>query len=384
MAFQRQSMEQIVDKMISWSQGVSSRILDYRVGSKIRTIYEAVALVIEEQYDKIYRALKQLIENNMYAMLGFDKIPATYTTGYVTFSRTTAADQPYYIAAGTMLLSNATETSAPLKFRTVVDAIIATGTTSVDVLVACTVAGIQGNVPANSLVTFIQKPSGVDSVTNNGDFTNGKDEETKEAQKARFQDFMEAQARGVLQAIEYGARQAQVIDSSTGVDVITEAVTAAKATEDLVNNKGVVTLYIWNGVSTASQTLINNVSQILAGYYDADGNPIYGYKAAGILVNIVSATVIYAKIKLQVTPDSTTTLDDLKDQINGAISRYFASLTFGQTAIQSALQANIKNIGGVADVKLYFSTDNGTTWTMNNITSASTQIVAVVLPVTYA
>jgi hypothetical protein len=93
MAFERKSMESIVDKMVSWAQGVSTQLTDFRVGSKVRTLMEAVAVVVEELYDKIFRALKELIERNIYAVIGFDKIPAVYTTGMATFGRSTPADQ---------------------------------------------------------------------------------------------------------------------------------------------------------------------------------------------------------------------------------------------------------------------------------------------------
>ena len=109
MNFDRKSMEQIVDKMVVWTQGVTTGLTDFRIGSKIRTIYEAVAIVVEEMYDKTFRSLRQIVEENIYTILGFDKIPATYATGEITFSRTTIADTNYYIPAGTSVLSRATQ-----------------------------------------------------------------------------------------------------------------------------------------------------------------------------------------------------------------------------------------------------------------------------------
>lgn len=381
MAFQRQTMENLLDKMISWAQGCSTQLTDFRVGSKIRTLYEAVAVIIEEQYDKTFRALRQLIEENLYAALSFDKIPATYSTGTVTFSRNTVADQNYYIAKNTTVLSKATEYVAPIKFYTVADAVIPVGSTSIDVEVICSIAGTDGNVSADYIVDFLQKPTGVDYVTNKKAFTNAKDEETKEAQKLRFQEFMEAQARGLLQSVEYGAKTASVVDSTT--NAVIERVVQCRAIEDLPARKGEVDLYVWNGVGAISATLKASIQKILVGYYNDAGEPIYGYKSAGVIVNIYSAPTKVVLLKLQVTPETWTTLDSaLKATIANEINRYFAALKLGSTLVQTALEANIKGIAGVYDVKLYLSTDGGATWSTDNIDVEDIQI-AVASTITY-
>lgn len=379
MSFERKSMEYLVNRMITWTQGVSTKLTDFRIGSKIRTIYEAVAVVIEEQYDSMYRALKQLIEENLYAMMGFDKIPASYASGLATFSRSTPADQDYIIPAGTSVLSKATEYNAPMKFYTTEDAVLAVGTTFIKVLVVCETPGVRGNIAAETLTTFVQKPLGVEEVTNMGDFESGKEEETRDEQKGRFQDFVKSQARGVLQAIEYGAKLAKRYDSTTGN--VMEEVLQAKAFEDLVNKRGQVDLYIWTG-GLASNEIKAEVDKLMLGYTDSDGNPVYGYKPAGVSVNIYSASRVWVRLRLQVTPESTTTLDELKPRIESELNVYFSSLKLGQTVVQSAVQANIARIDGVQDAKLYMSLDNGATWSMDNVTTAA-QEIAYIDTITY-
>lgn len=382
MAFERKSMEYLVNRMITWTQGVSSKLTDFRIGAKTRTLMEAVSLIVEEIYDKLYRTLRQLIEDNLYAVFGFSKIPKTYTTGTVTFSRSTAATQDYTIMAGTMVLSQATQYSPPIRFYTTVEAVLLNGTSSIDVPVICDISGEQGNVTAGAINSFVQKPIGIEAVTNAKDFVTGKEEETSENQKARFQEFIQAQTRGVLQSIEFGAKQAKIIDTVTGDPL--EYVEQAKALEDLVNRKGEVDLYICNGVGPVSQALIDAVVKLLDGSYDANGNPIYGYKSAGILVNIYSAPSIYVTIKLIIEVEPYATLSDLKPTIESEISRYFAELTLGQTVVQSAIEANVKKISGVYDVKLYVSTDNGINFSMDNIVIEETARALFKGPVIYA
>ena len=382
-------MEYLVNRMIGWVRGVSTRLTDFRVGSKNRALLEAVAIIVEELYDKVFRGLRQLIEDSIYAIFDFSKTPVTYTTGIVTFSRSTPADQNYPITAGTMLMSQATQYNSPIRFYTSADSILAVGTMSVDVPVICALPGTQGNIPAGSLITFIQKPNGTEAVTNALEFTSGAEEESKESQKLRFQEFFEAQARGPLQAIEYGARLAKLVDPTTGIT--TEAVLQAVALEYLPERKGEVDLYVWNGVGVASSVLITAINTILEGYYDLDNNPVYGYSSAGIQVNVYSAPTKTVVVKVVAVAESTTTLDLLKPAIEAEISRYFAGLKLGklatqegQTVIQSALQSNIKRIDGVSDVKLYLSIDGGVTFTMDNVLVAETQIALVQYPIVYA
>lgn len=381
MAFERKSMEYITNRMINWAQGVSTKLTDFRVGSKSRTLIEALAVVVEEQYDKVFRGLRQLIEDNIYAIFSFSKVPVVYTTGVVTFSRSSPADQNYLIPAGTMLMSQATQYNSPIRYYTSVDALLATGEMSVDVDVICDLPGVQGNIPSGSLITFVQKPAGIETVTNMLEFITGKEEESKEDQKSRFQAFMEAQTRGVLQAIELGAVQAKVLDQVTGATL--EYIIQAQAVEYLPERIGEVDLYIFNGSGEASPEIKTAVAKILDGYYNADGSPVYGYRPAGILVYIYSAPIIYVTIRLEVTSEAYTTTELLKPLIETEIVLYFAKLKLGQVVVQTALEANIKKIKGVYDVKLYLSSDDGVTYSMDNVSGEQFSIALPKAPIIY-
>lgn len=380
MSFERKSMEYLVNRMIVWVQGVTTRLSDFRVGSKNRALLEALALVVEEMYDKLFRSIRKLIEDNIYAIFGFDKVPAIYATGLVTFSRSTPADQNYTILAGVTLASQASQYSSPVKFYTTADSILAIGTLSVDVPVICAQSGTIGNIESGTLTTFIQKPLGIEAVTNTLGYGIGAVEETNAEQKLRFQEFFEAQARGVLQSIEYGAKLAKILDPATGEP--TEVVVQALAVEDLPDHKGEVYLYVWDGVGELSAELTTAVQTILAGYYDSNGNPVYGYKPAGILVTIRTAPMKLVALKVLATPEGTT-LDLLKPAIEAEIALYFSSLKLGQEFVQSALQSNIKEIDGVYDVKLYLSIDDSATFTMDNVAIDDTEIAFMQGPVVY-
>jgi|HigsolmetaAR203D_1030402.scaffolds.fasta_scaffold05033_4 uncharacterized phage protein gp47/JayE len=379
MAFERKSMEVIVQRMVDWTRGASTKFTDFRVGSRIRTMYEAVGLVVEEYYDRVHRAMKTMIEQNVYAAMGFEKQPAVYATGAVTFSRTTPADTNYLIPAGTIVRTRATATSAPVNFRTTVDAVIAVGQTSVTVPVICQTPGTVGNVDAGTITNFLTKPTGVDAVTNANPLSNGREEETPDEQKSRFQKFISSLSRGTLPAIEYGATTAVITDENG--DVI-ERVVDARAFEFIPERLGEVDVYIWNGVGQASQDLIDEVQKILHGYYDSNGKPVYGYKPAGIMVTVYSASAADVYIRINIKPEDGVELEELKPYIEREIADFFSALKQGDTLIQTALETRVKLIDGIYDVKIELSTD-GETYSYDNITAGTTEILVPHAPYTY-
>lgn len=372
--YERRSMEQIVSDMIRWTRGTTSRITDFRVGSKARTLYESVGVIVEGWYDRTWRAMRALIEDNIYAVIGFDKRPATYARGIVRASRSTPATDNLYIQAGTELLSRASQYRAPTKYRTTEDALLQVGHTFVDIPVVADVSGEDGNTGAGNIVEFVNKPTGVDSVTNPLPIEGGKPEETKEEQKSRFQAFIEANARGILQSVEYGAETATVMNDS---GEIIERVLQAKAIEYLPERRGEIDVYIWNGTGEASEELISEVQKISKGYYEEDGTPVYGYKAGGIILNVYTAPIRYVTIKLEITPEDWSTSEELEPMAEQAVALHFSGKNQGAEFIQTALEAEIKFLEGMKDVKLYISTDGGETFTTDNVVTDEQEVIMV-------
>lgn len=378
--FDRVSLEQILTLMFNWTMGITSKLTDFHVGSKLRTLYEAVGLVVEDLYDKVYRAIKVTIPANIYAVFDFSKIPATYASGDITFTRLTPADKDYLIVAGTMVYTVSTASTQALGYKLSADITLLTGTSSIKGLCVCTTAGSAGNTASNTITSVPLKPVGIDSVTNATAFSNGAEEETSAAQKARFQNFINAQAKGVLQSIEYGAELSVVADANS---IVTEQVVQAVAFEYLPERKGEVDVYLWNGINGASAALIAAVKKNLYGYYDESGRAIFGFKPAGILANVYSVLLKNVTIKLLITPESWTDLPTVKPLAEAEIDTFFAELSIGQTLVQTALEALIKDIDGINDVKLSLSLDT-TIFNDSNVTVQAFELPIAVKPILYA
>lgn len=116
------------------------------------------------------------------------------------------------------------------------------------VSVVADVAGANGNVAANTVIKFIQKPAGVDEVTNPSAFSLGLDKESDDAFRNRIKQFIASLARCTVDAIETGVLGAQ--DPDTGATIL-----FAKIVEDIVE-RGNVELFVDDGTGSAESVAV--------------------------------------------------------------------------------------------------------------------------------
>lgn len=190
---------------------------------------------------------------------------ATKATGNVVFSRSSGT--------GTIIIPSNTKikTASGQVFTTTVAGTITdtspeqipghgVGKDSDLVAIVADVAGSAGEVSANTIIKFVQKPVGVDSVTNPAACINGNDLETDASFRNRIKRYIASLARSTLQALENAVLGAQ--DETTGASIL-----FAKAVEDSIN-RGYVTIYIDDGTGSIEDTetvASENVCEGLAG-----------------------------------------------------------------------------------------------------------------------
>lgn len=117
-----------------------------------------------------------------------------------------------------------------------------------------------GNVVAGTIVKFVNKPAGVDEVTNPSAFTGGADKETDDAFRARIRSYINSLPRSTVIALEFG------VLGKTAPEV-SGVIRYSKAIESIVE-RGNVTLYIDDGTGMAETTeaiVGENVTGGLAG-----------------------------------------------------------------------------------------------------------------------
>lgn len=187
--------------------------------------------------------------------------------------------------------------------------------------IVCNDYGILGNTGANNITQFASPIYGISGGTNLRDIINGRDVETEYEWKSRFRQTLEATARGTRDAIIAGAVGTKIYDSN---GFITDQVTKAIITEPSTLN-----LYVYIHNSTkygVSSALVSETKKIIDGYTLDSGIKVPGYKAAGIPVTVIAASIYSQDIVIDVTPRPGFSINIIKDNLTAEINRYFNTL----------------------------------------------------------
>lgn len=126
-------------------------------------------------------------------IFNFRRIKATYATGFVTFSRPTPSNFNIRIPANSLVQAPGRPGeedslgTTTVQFYTTFDVVLPAGSTSVVVPIRSTVAGVIGNVAANTITQIVGTPAaGITTVINDTPTGNGQDSESDNEFKVRF------------------------------------------------------------------------------------------------------------------------------------------------------------------------------------------------------
>lgn len=328
-------------------QASNGALTDFNPGSVVRTLLEANAAEIAELYLQMLQGILDAIPVSVFMAFGFAPLPAQSATGAVTFSRT-ATSTSGTIPAGTTL-----STASGVSFATTADVNLALGQATATAMVRCTVAGIVGNVAANTItsLTGLIGTTGINAVTNAADFTNGLDAESTDDRRARFQEYIATLTRGTKAAVEYGAKTATVeVDG-----VVVERAMTVRCIEYDDNSLveiGSIRVVIDNGSGTASTELVERAQNIIDGYQDVDGSYVAGWKAAGIIATVEAVVQKLVNVTEIVTVLSGYTAATVRADVISAQHAYVATLGIGASLIRSELIAAAMAVPGVYNCRV--------------------------------
>lgn len=168
--------------------------LSLEVGSPERKIIDACAEAISEAYLDQYVTgttldidTKSGLELEQFVgLFGFGRLQGRKATGIVHMELAIPAGSDQYISPSTQFFSGGGAAANPLiYFYSTQPAVLAAGTSQVDIPVECTIAGTIGNVPPNSIQSAASSIGAV-SVTNLSPLTGGVDVETDDDLRQRF------------------------------------------------------------------------------------------------------------------------------------------------------------------------------------------------------
>jgi len=344
MAFQIKNFVSIVAAMVNHMRATQDKITDFNVGSVARTLVEAPAVEIDELYQQMFHGLKEAIPVAVFSSFGFPLLEAEGGSGVVRFSTDVAATEQILVPAGTTVRVS----GGSYLYATQVDGIIAVGKTYVDVMVYCQSTGAATNCLSGTINELASNVSGIVSVSNPNDITNGRDIETDDQRKVRFQGYISTLPRGTVDAVAYGAKTAYLSDAN---GQIVEHVSAAQIIEPFLEDAtipvGLLEVYIYNGVGGTSPALVARAKQVIDGYRLVDGTKVHGWKAGGVVVNVFAAQEVSVSVTGVLEVLATYQTADVIAEARENVRVYLQELDIGQTAVRNEIIRIIKTVAGV-------------------------------------
>lgn len=263
---------------------------------------------------------------------GITQKSGDYATTYITFNGLSRTS----VGAGTVV-----QTETGLKYYTQDDATIATGETSVKILVKAEKIGSAYNKIANTITYLPVKINGITSITNEDDITNGYDDETMESLYNRYTIKKQTPATSgnkyhyLNWALEVtGVGNAKIIslwDKSNGLN----------------GNGSVKVVIINSNINVADSALIKTVKE----YIDPNDGDGSGQAPIGATCTVVSATGKEINVSVNLTIDTSKyTLDTVKSTITTNITEYLQNIAFKQDFVSYAkIGSLIFSSAGVTD-----------------------------------
>lgn len=343
MTYSPPSENETLANMINTYTALTPGANDLNKGSVIRSLFTAFAIELKRFYSNQVESAISSQREAGYAMFNFQLLQPKEAYTIATFSVPVAPTVPVTVPSGTLVSKRGTS----IQYRTVGDYIWNAGVKSVNIGIVCTQQGKIGNTQSGTITQLGSQISGLSNVTvtNTKAVISGSDLETEQERAERFTDFLASIHRGDINSLQYGAKQAKLLD---GYGYVVERV--MKAT--VIEGDGFNTIYIDNGTYNTSSNLRSECQKVIDGYVDTDGSFIIGYKAAGVPSTVQIATIQNQPISVSVTPKPGYTLDMIRTAINFAITDLVSSLNIGDKLPVNSISLAVGNVQGVLNHKV--------------------------------
>lgn len=343
--FQIKDFTSIAASMINWMRSTQTRITDFNIGSVARTLVEAPAAEIDELYQQFFIGLREAIPVAVYNSFDFGRLPALAASGLV---RVTITSQPTatLIQAGTTFVA----ATGGMTYTATADVTIATGNTYGDVPVVASSVGASGNLPGSTVLTLRPAPAGFLSASNLAPFLSGRDEETDPERKIRFSSYILTLSRSTVAGLRYGLLTAALYDTDGNLSERVVSVSIVEPyLDDVQQPVALVNAYVFNGVGSTSPELVTRAAEVVHGYYDGAGNPVPGWKAAGVKVIVAAATEVtqnvVATISVALGYDAAALIATAEE----VVADYILGLGVGEKLIRAEMIARVMAIDGVTN-----------------------------------
>lgn len=346
--------------MIAWMGAQSGVQTDYNVGSQYRTNAEATGSVIDMQ-GIISQALAfQALVYSAFAAFGIFPLLAVAAVGTITFATSSGVSPPPSVAAVVISAGTLVSTVGGVQFQTTETVTLPLGDTSINATIEAVVAGINGNVAAESIIQIVSGLPYPLACTNTLPTTNGSDAETASQTLGRFTALTATLGRATPVAVANAA----IGVTAPGTD---ERVRYSTCYEPwiVIGPSGPCgfDVYVDNGSGGASGPLLLAVAAKLDGLRPL----VDGYRPAGVPYAVHAVTPVPSTVVVSGTAIVTSQGPILETAAAAAITAYYEALQFGDPAELTQIIAVVAN-------SLAFSMSSLQVWLLDGA-DASQQVI---------
>jgi phage-related baseplate assembly protein len=353
-----QSFNQIVTNTIAGIQGRSAKLINFSTGSALRSIVEGFAglfLWFQAMVLQLLSAMRlstavgadvDSFTADFMPTIGVSngvaspRLGSQAATGQVTFARFTAAPSTCFVPVGaTLTTSDGTntqfavisDTTNPYYSATLQGYTLPSSTLSMTVAVEASVAGSAGNVAANTITVMTSPITGIDTVTNIAAFTNGADQESDSALKARFAAYILGLSRGDI----YGLNA-----SILGTDVTVQYALTEGYNLDGSYRPGYFFVVADDGSGNPPQSFLQTVT-----------DAVQAVRPLAMQAGVFPPTIIQANVSMQITTASTYDHNTVIAQVAALVATNIDSLGLGNSLFWSQIAAWAYTVPGVTSVQ---------------------------------
>lgn len=302
---------ELLSDMIDYTNGATSTITDFTIGSAVRAMYDAYTIEAEELYMISYQNILEGIESGLMNSFDFYPREAQAAYGYVTLNFYSPLGEQLVIPRGTTFRTD--QVGNDHIYQTTQSTPIPKGQDSATVQVECTVPGSEGNIVTGGIDQVDTSFYSVASVSNTEDIITGVDAESYNSVKARFKLFIESIGRSTKAALRYAA-------------LSNSRISGAYVDESI----GTVNLYCHDRNGDLPVDLANEVQTLV----DAE------YKAAGIQVAVLPIVKRQQDLQIVITPVEGTYSSltvEFEDALDAYLRNYLNGFSAGQELLLSEL-----------------------------------------------
>lgn len=286
--------------MVGFIVGRKIRLTNWKPGSRIRTLVEAIALTLARSSAEFFAGYQYARNYNCYDSFGFGLLPGNKASGFIRYQNTGhLSNIPIPVLTITLF---------GLSYKTANTTVLNIGDTEIDIDIIAEESGTNYNLD----------PLAIDTDAGNGDIfsetgeeltferifnpfeiSGGTEIESEQSRQARWKDFINNLARSTLSGIRSGVKTVPGVVES----YVTENINPYTGDPET----GWINIYVSDGTAIVNPTILTAVENRISGIL---GTEELGYRAGGTRLYVSSILVQPVNITYELDVLDSTLLTD--------------------------------------------------------------------------